>query len=349
MKRFSIATLVLAALVAGCESEATGPGDLTSEGTLRVDATSATEFVYIALEDGGRVVSVSDPSSSEWDLAFRRYMMRVNGGVAGGGSVAGATLGTHADLTATEIAALTPADGEAAFEAVTAASIAGVVFQEASLVEDAGRTWFQFNPIAGTIAANPASVWKLREADGGAHALLRVSGMQMGGADLMDLLGVTIQYRRQEAGATLGSLNTLSVPLTSGAAYVDLSSGAVVDGTGCDWDLRIDPEIHIEVNADCGAGTFPLDDDETFAGATRADNAPMYGGFLSTISGAIPNSIDDATGPFWYNIQGNNRLWPTYNVFLIKDGSDVYKLQVTDYYSATGTPGELTIRFEQLR
>lgn len=349
MKHLSVAAAFALALVTGCESEATGPGGPPSEGTLIVDATSATEFVYVALEDGGRVVSVSDPSSTAWDIAFRRYMMKVNGGVAGGGSVAGASLGTHAGLNATQITALTPDDADTAFEAVTAASIAGVVFREADLVEDAGRTWFQFNPLAGTIVANPASVWKLREAEGGSHALLRVSGMQMGGANLMDLLAVTIQYRRQAAGGSLGSLTTLSVPVANGAAYVDLSSGAIVDGTGCGWDLRIDPEIHIEVNAACGAGTFPMDDNETFASATRADNAPQYGGFLSTISGAVPNSIDDATGLFWYNIQGNNRLWPTYNVFLIEDGGDIYKLQVTDYYSATGTPGQLTLRFEQLR
>ena len=348
MKRLSVAALALA-LVTGCESETTRPEELPSEGTLIVDATSGTEFVYVALEEGGTVVAVSDPSSAAWDLAFRRYTMRVNGGVAGGGRVAAATLGTHAGLSATEVAELTRADADAAFEAVTASNIPGVQFQEARLVEDAGRTWFQFNPMAGTIVGNPASVWRLREADGGGHTLLRVSGMDMGGVDLRDLLAVTIQYRRQAPGGTLGSLNTLTVPVAGQVAYVDLSSGSIVDGTGCDWDLRIDPEIHIEVNAACGAGTFPLGDSETFAGATHADNAPEYGGFLSIISGAIPNSIDDATGLFWYDIQGNNRLWPTYNVFLIEDGSDVYKLQVIDYYSATGTPGQLVLRFEQLR
>ena len=60
-------------------------------------------------------------------------------------------------------------------------------------------------------------------------------------------------------------------------------------------------------------------------------------------------AVDDASGVFWYNIEGNNRLWPTFNVFLVEIGTAVYKVQVTDYYSATGASGFPTVRFEQLR
>ena len=105
----------------------------------------------------------------------------------------------------------------------------------------------------------------------------------------------------------------------------------------------------IEFNDACGAGTFPLDPAEDFNALTSADDAPEYGGFLSTISGAFPGTIDDAGGVFRYNIEGNQRMWPTHNVFLVRAGSSVYKVQVVDYYSATGDSGFPTLRFEQIQ
>lgn len=345
LNRFPIAALAVA-LLAGCESEVTAPDQQPSEGSMTIDATSATAFVYVSLEDGGRVVPVADPSSTEWDIAFRRYMLKVNGGVGGGGSVAAAALGTNVGKSAEEIAALLPADGETAFAAVTDASIAGATFREDGLVEDVGGTWFRYDPGAGTLVANPVSAWKIRESDNGGFSVLRVSELQMADSEMQ---GLTLEYRRQTDGGDLGALTTLAVPVTSGPAYVDLSTGSIVPGTGCDWDLVIHPEIQIELNAGCDSGSFPLNANEDFSTLLRADDAPEYGGFLSVISGAIPNSIDDASGLFWYSIQGNNRLWPTYNIFLIKDGEDVYKLQVTDYYGPTGASGQVTFRFEQLK
>ena len=128
-----------------------------------------------------------------------------------------------------------------------------------------------------------------------------------------------------------------------------LAAGALGAPAGCGWDLSVAPSFRIEVNAACQAGTFPLDPTEDFTALTRADDAPEYGAFLSTINGAIPSSVGDAGGVFWYNIEGNSRLWPTFNVFLVRDGNAVYKVQITDYYSSAGASGFPTMRFEQLQ
>ena len=88
---------------------------------------------------------------------------------------------------------------------------------------------------------------------------------------------------------------------------------------------------------------------EDFTALTTADDAPEYGAFLSVISGAIPNTIDSADGLFWYNLEENQWLWPTFNVFLVRKGGDVYKVQVTDYYSSTGASGFPTVRYEQIQ
>lgn len=336
---------VLAMFLLACESEVTAPEPQFEPGEVQLDASSATDFAYLSLETGN-VVSIADPSTStDWDIAIRRFSVKLNGGVAGPGGVTASSLGTHADATSDEVLAFTPATGESAFDAVTEESIAGATFTADGLIEDATGSWFRFSPQAGTLVANPGAAWRVREADGG-YALFRVSVLQMAG---QAPLGATIEYRHQASSGTLGATGTVAISFAQGAGHVDLSAGAVVQPNGCNWDLRITPAFAIEFNTACSAGSFPLDATEDFTALATASGAAEFGPFLSAISGAIPNTVDDAAGIFWYNILGDNRLSPTFNVFLVKRGEAVYKVQVTDYYSATGASGFPTIRFHRLR
>jgi len=338
--------LALAVGVAACESEVTGPIDELIEGQVTLDATDPALFSYLSFADGGGAVTVTDPyASTEWVVAFRRFSAKLNGGVAGGGDVAGFNLANNAEATSDEVIAFTTDDADAAWESVTEADIAGVTFVSDGIVEDLSGPWFRFDPMANTLAANTGAAWKVNESSGGS-ALFRVSNLEMMGNTP---LGVTLEYRHQDSGATLGASATVEVDFDQGTGYVDFSTGAVVTPNGCNWDVSVSPQFSIDFNGDCDAGSFPLDATEDFSALTKADDAPEYGPFLSVISGAIPSAVDDASGIFWYNIEGNNRLWPTYNVFLVEIGTAIYKVQVIDYYNATGASGFPTVRFEQLR
>lgn len=333
--------------VLACEDEATAPTDEFPEGTLMVDASSAVAFSYITLADGGSVVTPADPANStDWDVAFRRFGVRLNGGVAGPGSVAGYNLGNNAALTSEEVVALDATDGEAAFEAVTADDIpAASAFEEDGIAPDPGGSWFRFDPQAGTLVANPGAAWKVQESGGG-FAVFRVSELVMAGQAPQS---ITLEYRHQDGGGDLGTAQTVQIDLTAGAGYAGFADGGLYDVSSCDWDVGVTPELAIEVNDACGAGTFPLDATDDFTALTVADDAPEYGGFLAALSGAFPATVDDASGAFWYNIEGNSRLWPTYNVFLVRVGQDTYKVQITDYYDATGASGFPTLRFQRLQ
>ena len=343
--RLCVLALAPVAFIA-CEDEVTNPEDQFIEGQLTIDASSPVAFSYFTFSDGGSLVSVTDPASStDWDMAFRRFGVKLNGGVAGPGSVAGANLENNALATDTEVVSFTPADAEAAFEAVTAADISGATFVEDGLVPDDTGPWFRFDFFSGTLVANPGAAWKVQEADGG-FSLFRISELVMGGQTPSS---ITVEYRHQDAGGALGAANTVVVDLTMGPGFVDLSSGSVVAPIACDWDVTLTPFFTIEFNDGCGAGTFPLDPTEDFNALTAADDAPEYGAFLSAISGAFPGTIEGAGGVFWYNIEGNQRLWPTHNVFLVRVDAAIYKVQIVDYYSATGDSGFPTLRFEQIQ
>jgi hypothetical protein len=50
-----------------------------------------------------------------------------------------------------------------------------------------------------------------------------------------------------------------------------------------------------------------------------------------------------------YNITGtDNQIWPTYDVYLVRRGSDVYKVQLVGYYDAGGRSRQITVRYAPL-
>lgn len=348
-RRVACAAAIHAILVVfvACESEATAPELVFEEGMIAIDASSPIAPAYVNLDDVA-IVTPSDPdTSTDWHMAFRRFSIRLNGGVAGPGSVSGLNLGNNANMSADEVTAMTEQDGIAAFQAVTDAHIpTSSSFMVDGLAPDPGASWFRFDFRTGVLVANPGAAWKLRESSGRGFGIFRVTALEMEGERPV---GATFEFRRHAPGGTLGAAETLSADLRRGPVFFSLANGLAMSPAGCGWDLAATPDLSIEVNADCGAGTFPLDVAEDFTALSQAGDAPEYGAFLSTVSGAFPATVDDASGFFWYDIQENSRMWPTYNVFLVQAGEQVYKVQITDYYDAGGNSGHPTLRYQRLR
>ena len=337
------AVLALSTVLVACEDDVTDIPDPPVEGEITIDASNPVAFTYFSFTDGGAVVPVTDPSTDAWDMAFRRFTVKLNGGVSGPGSVAGLNLENNAALDSAAVLALTEADADSSFAAVTEDDLAGAIFIEDAIVADPAA-WLFFGPMGP--AANPTAAWKMRLRNG-EHGLVRAIGLTLGPA-----VTATFEMRHQPLSGTLGTVDTLTVDLTSGAAFIDIQTASSVLPAGCNHDLQVMPlfgDLAITVNDACGVGTFPLDVSEDFSAVTVADDAPEYGAFLSVTAGAFPAGFDGPEGVFWYNIDGSMRLFPTQNVFLVQVGTAVYKVQMTDYYNSTGDSGFPTMRFEQLR
>ncbi|MEX2582742.1 MAG: HmuY family protein [Gemmatimonadota bacterium] len=60
-------------------------------------------------------------------------------------------------------------------------------------------------------------------------------------------------------------------------------------------------------------------------------------------SGAISTS-----SWYRYNLAGQHQIWPTYDVYLLKRGDEVYKLQFTSFYSPIGLPRHVSFRAAKL-
>ena len=335
--------------LAACESEAVLPDPVEPGPTTEavIDATSNSAFTHFTLGD---LETVS--AGADWDLALRRYEVRVNGGVAGPRNVSAVLLVDHSADNPADILAMTPASMLTEFESIAEADIPPAsAFATTLLAEDASG-WFRAG--AGGLTANPARAWQLR-LPSGEHAVLRVAALTVSGGSALDQ--ITFEYRMQGAGSALGELREVTVAASSPAdpTRVSLFAGSAVPDQGCNWDLSVNSDFTIALNDGfaCATGSFPLETGAPFETMTDASDAPAWAPFLAQISSPIAGTVSaEDSPPFLYGIDPDNqhRLVPTFNIYLVATGDAVYKMQFMSYYDPfSGTAGNVSIRTARIR
>jgi hypothetical protein len=340
-------TIAAATLLAACESESdpTGPGETPQGPEMNevltagpLNASSTDTLVHFSFASGTLVSRTDD-----WDVALRRYEVRLNGGVSGTKDVRGYSMGNHQAATNYEVLAFTVSGTLAEFDTVREAQIPhDTAFRSDRLIENT----FGFLNLAGVPTANAAMHWKVRTADGG-YALFRVTNIALN-PQTFALTSITIESRIQ-TGTTLDAPRTATIAVT-GPTNISIVNNGAVTASGCNWDVAVDPQsLEMTVNAGCNVGTYPCPASPTFANTTAANDGSQYAAFLAGLTGAIPNSITNASSPFRYNLEGTNRLHPSFNIYLIRTGAQVFKLQFVNYYGAAGESGHPTIRYARIR
>ena len=326
-----------AAFLGACGDDVVAPPPPV-EGTVTVDASQ--RYVYFSFDEGEVVVPTPSASaSSEWDVAFSATTVTLNGGSAGPGGVTGFCLCQNSGATDAQVLAMTPESEKADFDGVTAVPAAATFITDALTPAISG--WFTGTGAAAT--ANSAKTFLVRLADSVGYAKVRVTSLQNPTATSPGT--VTLEYAVQPTAAgALGTTRTLQVDLTTpGAKSVDLETGALTN-SATEWDLRLDG-FTIRVNsgvsgpgkggAAAGTGSF-----ETITTAKEADQAYRSDSYAGVFG---------ASRWYRYNIGGTgNRISPTFEVYLIKRGTSVYKFQILNYYNVTGDPRFITFRYEQI-
>jgi HmuY protein len=341
----SLLALAIPALVA-CGEASTAPS-VSDPGvaainqivtTAPLNASSTDSLVYFSFAANALV-----GKASPWDVALRRYEVRVNGGLSGTGGVTGYALDNNRSATAATVLAFTNVNTLAAFDSVREAQIpADSMFRADRLLANANA----FLSVGGaTPTANSAAFWKVRTGTGG-FALVRVTTITFTGRALTS---VTFETRRQ-TGTTLGAPEAFTISTGTAPVNISLATAAAVTPTQCNWDLQITPALYeMSVNAACNGGTYPGSATPGFTGTATASDASEYAPYLSVLTGPIPNWIEDPGGPFRYDLKGDQRLTPSFNTYLIRNGARTYKMQVIGYYGTSGAGGFPTIRYARIR
>ncbi|HEY8483010.1 MAG TPA: HmuY family protein [Longimicrobiales bacterium] len=333
--------LALAVLIPACDDGSpTEPQDESAQ-TLTVDASQG--WTFVDLGEPARVVQIADPTTSpDWDIAFSATAVMLNGGAAGPGGVVGHCICQNASATNAQLQAMTPESELADFEAVTAAQIPtdDSDWQSDALVP-AISDWYRYDFQTHRVSPASDKVWLIRAAEGVAYAKFRVVGIE--GASQANAGKVTFEFAVQAAkGAPMGAAQTATVDLSSGGkVYFDLVKGAVSDAS--DWDLVFEGytiRVNGGVSGSGQAGAVAMT--ASFDEITDASQVPSY-------PGDAYGGVFDSHRWYRYNITGSDhQVWPTYDVYLIKRGTEVYKLQITSYYGPAGEARRVTFRYARL-
>lgn len=339
------AALVALAFLAACGSDDAVAPIIPNTTTLTVDASQA--YAYVRLAETPTRVTVSDPvASSAWDLGFFATTVTANGGTAGPGGVSVYCLCANETATTTQLQGFTASNQLGAFEAVTSAQVpAESQFAGDSLAPAIGG-WFNGTGAAAT--ANTTRSWIVRR---GSTAItlgkLRVTSVGNASAQNAGVIGFEFAVQ-PTVGMPFGSVTQASVDVRQGPVYYDLTNKVTTTATGT-WDLRF-AGFEVRTNGGVsGTGTVMtvVDNTTPFASidAAYAATAPVVAYKRDAYSGVF------VAKPWYkYNITGtDNQIWPLFNVYLVKRGTEVYKVQLTSYYSTAGTSRQVTIRSARLR
>jgi hypothetical protein len=307
------------------------------EGTMTVDASAG--WVYVDLDEGETVTPTPSAAESEaWDMAFSVTNVMLNGGEAGPGGVVGYCVCQNAGATNAEVVAMTAESELADFEGVTAVAPGAAWIED--VLTPAFTGWYTGSGAAA--AADPSRAFLTRLSGGSAYAKIRVVDLENPTATTPGT--ITFEYAIQPTsaepfGETLTHVTTVH---ETGTTLIDLDpQDGVPIGEG--WDLKVEGwDVILNGGPSGPAQVGVIVTDDPFEEITTA-----------YIEG-VAYRTDSFTGVFgphrWYryNLEGNNRIHPTFEVYLLKRGESVYKIQLLDYYGDTGAPRQITFRYERI-
>lgn len=292
-----------------------------------LDATSGADYAYFSFATQDTVTLTGDEAanSSNWDIAFKRDYVILNGGVSGAKGVEGVDLAEAGSPDSTDFAVV-----------IDTSDITGSDWQadRYNLVVD---DWYDYDPVSHTLDVN-RNVYVLKDAAGN-YVKFQVIGMAGGGMP-PDMGSVTFRFVYAADGSSdvSGAPDTVSIDVGSGTGYVDFSTGSEVTPAdpmeSLDWDIAFSSyEIHLNatVFGPGAARAYPmygdLDDPADFDGVTQAPTQSQ-GYFADQFGSVLTN---------WYDYNPDTHQLSSYgHVYLIKSDDAVYKLQISSYYRNVG-------------
>jgi hypothetical protein len=329
-------------LAAACSDDPVGPGiDPTLVRVDSVDA-AASGWTYVSLANPGAALALTDAqarTSAQWDVAFRGYDLKVNGGETGPGGVTAycvcANSNAMRDQTPAAQAAFfraLTAEGELPkFTRVTPDSLPAAASFRADTVASIKDWWTA--GANGARAVRTAGVYVIHRPNNLGYAKLQFVSAQNTSGDTPGT--VTFRYAllprdRSAFGAT--QTGTVTVPATGAVAF-SFTTNAAVDTTQ-PYDLifrgwRAGTNSGERANATTPAwGAYDATRDlgpqntTSFEGTGTRAVAPTRFGYVPEGAGTFNLT------PSWFYDFTTNTPYPNYDVFLVRRGPAVWKLQV---------------------
>jgi len=366
MKRllFALSLIALLGLLVGCSDDDNPTGGGGTQQVIYTAVEDSTVYdttgnVYVSNFDAATSAFGLDLSSVagaqplaavvEWDLQFDRSTINVNGGASANGG----------DVWTYDL-------GEVNYLDVGAADTTGVAWTQ-DAIQHIVNEWYSYNPQTHMLTATNY-VYTLVDAEGDNYIKMRVDSMvtlSQGPPPAELTVYFTYYYNSTPNSKMLtgdGTLDSIHVLSANGyKGYYDFSTGSEVTpgdpSTSTDWDINIGGDYEIYLNSgpngpgSCAA--FPmfgeLSDPTSMAECSaQPAMAPMFEDYIASV---FNGDINDADAN-WYNYNGaTHELTSKAHVYLIRNGSDLYKMRIDSYYRNIGglpTSGYYTIIWNEL-
>ncbi|MGJ8691348.1 MAG: HmuY family protein [Thalassotalea sp.] len=326
-------------------------------GPYATGSVSEPKFVYFDLETMAPL-EMSDTeakTNTTWDIAFKRsgvYLNHANSEMP----VSAYFTNNNADFINSEGNAVTElfinATPESELEDFTLVTAADIPTDTALFVADETNNiingFYDYNTTTHVVSAAPANYFIVNSDDD--FSKFSVTDITTSG---FSLTHITVSYTNQTASAVEFDTSTSDVVVDVAAAcaayegvYIDFALGQTVSATDA-WD------ISLTCNADMTGADFSID---------IADDATAMQDFANSYAAIDPAAINyydfqtneysvkafDETPWYRYGVNGGHTLWSQYGVYLIQTPTATYKFQITSYYDADGTSGNLSFRAEAL-
>ena len=180
------------------------------------------------------------------------------------------------------------------------------------------------------------------------------------------LVAVTAACGRDEITAPVPTVEgTVTVDASAGWADLSLADEAVVTpadpAASTGWDIAFNAtSVQLNggtagpagVTGQCvcqNAATSPSTEQIlAYTAASELADFTAVGG--ADVPAASSFSADVFASQRWYryNLLGDHRISPTFDVYLVRRGDTVHKLQVVDYYGPAGETRRITVRYARI-
>ncbi|MBI5179749.1 MAG: HmuY family protein [Nitrospinae bacterium] len=290
---------------------------------------------YYNLVTGKKLVISEEKAanSAEWHIAFKRSVIKVNGGSAGTGGITGACISLPFDVSRENFLALTDADFRQKFDAVNAIPPGAELRPEA--IDPAIFGWCVETD--GAIQANAIKCWKLRLADGASFAKLRIKEVGQ------KREYVIAEYGYQPArGSSVSEVRTGRLDEGNGFSF---AQGCAIAPDGTAWDIRLSAGAIFLNSSASGPGMAGAIGSNTWTAKWDALDPSDSVAYFMDEMGAIFRS------PKWYryNINGKHDIHPNGAVYALRTKDGDFKVQVYDYFMHKGSDiGNFRVRYAKL-
>lgn len=151
---------------------------------------------------------------------------------------------------------------------------------------------------------------------------------------------------------------TFMVDASTTWAYVSLADSAVVTpvptaAESMAWDIgfsatNVALNTAAGVTAACLCQNASATNDQVLTMTAASEQADFDA--VKAVPAGVTFTADAFTASkyYRYNILGDHRISPTFDVYLVKRGTSVYALQVIGYYDSTNKSRQVSFRYKQI-